>query len=490
MILTLFAFLPEIVLLIFAAGLLIWGVFRERNGGTVELPRTKINSTIGVRFSVFVFFMSYLYFMGHSSRFYGHYFYGLMRIDSFALFGKFLITLLGFLWMGFRFRVIEDPLVRNGFSSFEYPVLFLFSLLGGFCLLSSTDFLSAYLSLELQMLPLYGILAFRRTNLKSLEASFKYFVLGTLGSLLLLYGIALVYGYGGTTNFRELMEIIDFGGGSLGALIWLKLGVLFITTGLLFKLSLVPFHMWTPDVYEGSCSVQLPFIALVPKITALFLLIRLWIGPFAGVLSLSYLLSWIGAFSIVIGALLALRQNHLRRLMAYGSVAHMGFILMGISVGTRHGFSASIAHVVVYGLSFTGFFLGLISMKKADQEIETIDDLKGLWIKKPSLALLLMVMILSSAGLPPFAGFWTKMHLMVAALRHDFYPQVFLALFGALLSFFYYLRLLRAIFFEKHPNNLLHCQNYAFPFLMILSLLLTGAFIFQEKAFYYLGRLF
>ena len=490
MILTLFAFLPEIVLLVSGGSLLLWGVFKERKGNIVGLPKTKTNSVIGIRFAIFGFFMTYLYFMGSSSRFYGQYFHGLMRIDSFALFGKFLIMMLGFLWMGFRFRMCEDSLERNGFSSFEYPVLFLFSLLGGFCLLSSSDFLSAYLSLEMQMIPLYGVIAFRKTNLKSLEASFKYFVLGTLGSLLLLCGIAFFYGYGGTTNFRELMEIIDFGGGAAETLIWLKLGILFVTAGLLFKLSLVPFHMWTPDVYEGSSSIQLPFIALIPKITALFLFIRLWIGPFVGVFPLSGLLSWVGTFSIVIGGLLALRQNHLRRLMAYSSVAHMGFILLGISVGTRHGLSAALAHMVVYALSFTGIFLILISMKKADQEIETIEDLKGLWVKKPALALALMAMVLSSAGLPPFAGFWTKMHLIISAIRHELYPQVFLALLGVLISFFYYLRILRAVFFEKHPNNLLHCQAHALPVVVGLSIVLMGIFVVQEKAFYYLGLLF
>lgn len=490
MILTLFAFLPELVLLAFAMTLLIRGVIQEQKEGISILPKTQTHSLIGMRFAVVVLFMSYLYFMGHSSRFYGQYFYGLMVIDSFALFGKFLIILLGFLWMGFRFQVSEEPLVRLGFTSFEYPVLFLLSLLGGCFLLSSAGFLSAYLSLELQIIPLYILIAFRKTRLKSMEASFKYFILGTLGSLLILYGIAFLYGYSGTTNFRALTEIIDFSSTTTETFLWLRVGVLFVFAGLFFKLALFPFHMWAPDVYEASASIQLPFIAIVPKITVLFLLMRLWIGPFSNVIPLSALVSWVGAVSILLGALFALRQTNLRRLMAYGAMVHMGFIVLGLSVGTLYGFSAALAHMVTYALSFMGIFLVLISMKRADQEIETLDDLKGLWVEKPSLALALMVMILSSAGLPPFAGFWTKMHIIMAAVRFELYPQIALALVGAVISIFYYLRILRAVFFEKQPNDLFYCYMHAWPFLLSLSVFLTTAFVFQEKIFHYLGRLF
>jgi NADH-quinone oxidoreductase subunit N len=489
MILTLFAFLPEVILLMFALTLLVRGVIQEQQAMTSVLPKTQTNSLIGMRFAVVTLFMSYLYFMGTSSRFYGSYFYGLMLVDSFALFGKFLIILLGFLWMGFRFRVCEEPLMRLGFVSFEYPVLFLLSLLGGCLLLSSAGFLSAYLSLELQMLPLYTVIAFRKTGLKSIEAAFKYFILGAVGSLLILYGIALIYGYGGTTNFRDLMEIIDFSASGFETLSWLKVGIIFLLSGLLFKLALFPFHMWAPDTYEGSASIQLPFIAIIPKITVLFFLIRLWIGPFAGALSFSLIVSWIATASIVIGAILALKQKNIHRLMAYGGMVHIGFAVLGLSVRTLHGFSSALAHMITYALSFVGLFLVLISLKKADKSIETLEDLKGLWQEKPSLALSLMVMLFSLAGLPPFAGFWTKIHIIMAAVRFEFYPQIFLALIGALISIFYYLRILKAVFFQKQHGDLFHYNSYAWPLLLGLSLFLTTAFLFQEKFFYYLGRL-
>lgn len=487
MALTFFSFLPECLLLLLGLGTLVQGILFERKGGE-ELPLHR-HTLLGLRIGLFALLFSYGYFVMHSSRFYGFYFQGRMVLDPFAVFGKLLIIFTGIFWGGFRFRFCQEPLVRLGFTFFEYKVLFLLSLLGGCLLLSSADLLCAYLSMELQVIPLYVAIALQKENSTSAEASFKYFVFGTLGSFLFLYGVGLLYGYGATTHLHLLMEHTETGMGSSLTTSWLQGGLLFILVGLLLKLGVFPFHMWAPDTYEGTASVQLPFIALLPKIPIFFFLIRLCISFSEGIVDWSTILSWTGVTSILTGSLFALRQDNIKRLLAYGSMSHMGYVLIGIAVGTVESFAVSIAHLIAYVLSFIGFLMIMLVLKRGDREIETISDLEGLFQGHPIFSLTLGAIIFSLVGLPPFFGFWTKFHLIMNAAHAGLYLQVGGMLIGSLLALGYYLRILKSVFLKENGAALLTAHPFKVHLLVALSILLSGAFLWQRAIFSFIGNL-
>ena len=488
MIYSVVAFLPEILLICSIFVLLIRGVYRERKSAT-EPPFSKA-MLHGMRAGTVALLCSFFYIMWRSPRFHGMHFGGCMMIDHLALFGKVIILSFGTLWAGFRFRFMSESLERHGLTAFEYPILFLLSLLGGCLLLSSHGMMTAYLSLELQMLPLFVVIALRKDVAISLEASFKYFVLSVLASIFILYGTGLIYGFAGTTHFRALSYVLQYTPRDAGMFLWFQSGVIFILMGFLFKLSIVPFHAWAPDVYEGSTNTQVPFLATIPKVTALFFLIRLWSEPFSGSIPIEGLLSWLGIGSILIGSFMSLRQENIRRLMAYGSIAQMGFVLLGISLDNFNSLSASVLHLIIYLVAMNGFFLGLNTLKREDHEMNTVSDLRGLWEKSRFTAVMLAVMLLSLAGIPPFAGFWTKLYLLLVTVKGGLYGQAICALLGTLLAFYYYLRLIRACFFDADPTGGLVYSRHCRVLLLVFAFFLIGFFAVQERLFAIVGGLF
>ena len=317
----------------------------------------------------------------------------------------------------------------------EQTILFLLSLLGACCLVSSNHMLTAYLSLELHVLPLIALIALQKEAPFAMEASIKYFVLSIVASIFILYGAGLFYGATGALGFEEILSFKH------AESLLFQAGSLFVLSGLLFKLAVFPFHGWAPDVYEGSTHQQVAFIATVSKIAVFFLLLRL--RP----LSFLDILPWVAVISILFGAFMALRQQNLRRLLAYSGISQMGFVLLGYALKTNVGIISSVIYLGVYALALTGLFLSL-------KNIETLEDLKGLFHKNPVLAFLVAIMILSFAGIPPIAGFWVKFHILLETVHQGYIYPAILALIGAALSLAYYLNILRMIFFEKGEGTL------------------------------------
>jgi NADH-quinone oxidoreductase subunit N len=398
------AFLPECFILLTACTLLLKD-FKSNN----------------LRFYITTLLFTLLILVELSPELYGQHFCGMMVLDHLSLFGKDLILSFGLVWCA-----------SNDQKDREHTVLFLFSLLGACLLVSSNHMLTAYLSLELHVLPLYAIIALRKNAKLAIEGSLKYFVLGTFASIILLYGMGLMYGTTGALGFDEILSFKDS-----NSLIFQGCS-LFVLVGFLFKLAAVPFHGWVPDVYEGSTNDQVAFMGTVSKIAVFFLLLRL-----RTLFSLD-ILPWIAVISILFGSIMALRQQNLRRLLAYSGISQMGFVLLGYALQTTMGYGAAVVYLGIYALALTGLFLGL-------RNIETLDELKGLFHKNPALAFLIGIMILSFAGIPPIAGFWTKFHILMAVINQGYIFAAIGALVGAVISLVYSLNMLRMMFFEPLP---------------------------------------
>lgn len=480
---SLFAFLPEVFIFATLCTVLLRGVFRGQSFDREKaMPKVLAYS---IRLGIGGLFASFFWYMLHSARFHGSYFSGFMVVDTPALVGKMLVLGFGCFWLGFRFRFCREPMDRLGFNFFEYPVLLMLSLLGSCLMLSSNSLLTVYLSLEMQMLPVCVLLALSKKNPKSIEASFKYFLLSTVASIFILYGMGLVYGSVGSTEFRVLSYLTQE-----DAHLWLQGGVLFILAGLFFKLALFPFHAWVPDVYEGSANMQTAFIATVPKITAFFFLMRLWFVSFGHVISLDGLFSWMGVASILFGSVMAMSQDNIRRLLAYGSIAQMGFVILGFSLKSFNALSGSLMYLILYALGVNALFLGLTTLKKGEEDVHTLHDLKGLWSKNPLVALSFGVIFLSFAGIPPFAGFWAKFYVLLGLVKAGFYTQAALAMVGSLLGFYYYLRILKVMFFDQDTEGTLTSSKHWHGTLMGVGLFLSLFFLVQERLMHFIGQVF
>ena len=349
----------------------------------------------------------------------GPHFCSMMVLDRLSLLGKEVLLSFGLVWCAFSKQTPR-----------EETILFLLSLLGACCLVSSNHMITAYLSLELHVLPLIALIALQKDATFAMEASIKYFVLSIVASIFILYGAGLFYGATGSLGFDE---ILSFKGAES---LLFQAGSMFVLCGLLFKLAVFPFHGWAPDVYEESTHQQVAFIATVSKIAVFFLLLRF------RTLSFLHILPWVGVISILFGAFMALRQQNLRRLLAYCGISQMGFVLLGYGLKTNVGVMSSVIYLGVYALALNGLFLSL-------KNIETLEDLKGLFHKNPVLAFLVAIMILSFAGIPPVAGFWVKFHILLETVHQGYIYPAILALIGAALSLAYYLNMLRMMFFEK-----------------------------------------
>ncbi len=333
----------------------------------------------------------------------------------------------------------------EGGVKFEYPVLVLLATTGMLMMISANDLIALYVGLELQSLALYVLAAFRRDSARSSEAGLKYFVLGALSSGLLLYGASLIYGFTGSTEFARIAEVLQSSGASLG----LIFGLVFLLAGFAFKISAVPFHMWTPDVYEGAPTPVTAFFAAAPKLAAMALMVRTLFTAFPAVsVEWQQIVTFLAIASMGLGAFAAIGQTNIKRLMAYSSIGHMGYALVGLAAGTAEGVQGVIVYLAIYLAMTLGTFACILAMRRQGRLIEEIDQLAGLSRTSPIMAFMLAMLLFSLAGIPPLAGFFAKFYVFLAAIHAGLYA---LSITGVLLSVvgaFYYLRIVKLMYFD------------------------------------------
>jgi len=364
-------------------------------------------------------------------------------IDRLSIFMKVLTLLFCF----FVLLSSKDYIKNNNIDKIEYPIIILASTLGMILMISSYDLIIFYLGLELQSLCLYILACFKRDDERSTEAGLKYFVLSALASGLLLYGCSLIYGFTGSTNFEIISENLDEA--NTGAVF----GIVFIIVGLAFKVSAVPFHMWTPDVYEGSPTSVTSFFALVPKIAAISVFIRFMYVPFVNVISQwQTIIIFLSIASMILGAVAAIGQSNIKRLMAYSTIGHMGYALAGLAPGTNAGIQSTIIYLTIYLVMNLGAFGCIFMMKRENIFYENIKDLSGLSKNHPMLALSFLIILFSLAGIPPLAGFFAKFYIFMAVVEAKMYALAIIGLVTTVVSAFYYLRIIKIIYFDK-PNK-------------------------------------
>ena len=361
-------------------------------------------------------------------------------IDNLSIYMKVLTLFFCF----FVILSSKDYLKTNNIDKIEYPILILSSTLGMMLMISSYDLIIFYLALELQSLSLYILAAFKRENEKSVEAGLKYFVLSALASGLLLYGFSLIYGFTGSTNFEVISNNLNQA--NTGAVF----GIVFIIVGLAFKVSAVPFHMWTPDVYEGSPTSVTAFFALIPKIAALAVFIRFMYVPFINVIDQwQIIIIFLSVGSMILGAVAAIGQNNIKRLMAYSSIGHMGYALAGLSTGINSGIQSTIIYLTIYLIMNLGAFGCIFMMKRENFYCEEINDLSGLSKNHPLLSLCFLLILFSLAGIPPLAGFFAKFYIFMAVIEAEMFMLAIIGLITTVISAFYYLRIIKIIYFDK-----------------------------------------
>ena len=338
----------------------------------------------------------------------------------------------------------KEYLKFNNIDKIEYPILVLTSVLGMLLMISSNDLIIFYLGLELQSLCLYILASFKKDNLKSTEAGLKYFILSALATCILLYGCSLIYGFTGSTNFDAISNNLDQR--NTGAVF----GIVFVIVGLAFKISLVPFHMWTPDVYEGSPTSVTLFFATVPKIAALTVFIRFMYVPFVNLISeWQTIVIFLAVGSMVLGAIAAIGQENIKRLLAYSSIGHMGYAIAGLSTGSNTGIQSALIYLIIYLVMNIGAFCCILMMKRENIFCEKISDLSGLSKNHPMLALSLLIIFFALAGIPPLAGFFAKFYIFMAVIESEMYILAIIGLLTTVISAFYYLRIIKIIYFDK-----------------------------------------
>jgi NADH-quinone oxidoreductase subunit N len=333
---------------------------------------------------------------------------------------------------------------RRGVRTFEFPVLILIAALGMGMMAGAGDLITLYVGVELHSLALYVLAAMHRDDAKASEAGLKYFVLGALSSGLLLYGASLIYGFAGSTLFSDIAIAVR-GGASTGVLF----GLVFLMCGLGFKVAAAPFHMWTPDVYEGAPTPIVAFFAAAPKLAAMMLFARALAQGFGGAAGQwQQVLVALGLISVAVGAFAGLAQKNLKRLWAYSSIANVGYALLGLAAGNAQGLQSMLVFMVLYMVDVTGFFACLAALSRQGRSMETLDDMAGLVKEQPGLALAMTVFSLSALGLPPFSGFWAKVYVFKAALGAGLGPAAVAGLVGSVVAAFYYLRLIKVMWFD------------------------------------------
>ncbi len=392
--------------------------------------------------------------------------------DPLGNFLKILIVIGSFFVLIFSQVFLKEKKIQK----FEYPIIILISILGMFFMVSSNDLILFYLGLELQSLSLYILAAIDRENIKSTESGIKYFVLSALSSGLLLYGCSLLYGFTGSTNFDVISS--ELNSQNTGAIF----AMVFILVGLAFKISAVPFHMWTPDVYEGSLTSVTSFFAIVPKVAGMAAIIRFMQTPFENILSeWQTIIIFISVASMILGSVAAIGQSNIKRLFAYSSIGHMGYALAGVATGSSSGYASSVIYMTIYITMNIGAFGCIFLMKKDGKYSEEISDLSGISKNKPLLAISLLIILFSLAGVPPLAGFFAKFYIFMSVIENEMYLLAIIGLATTVISAFYYLKIIKIIYFDelKKPFDSLKSYKIIAP-IFISCLILTTFFLYPS----------
>ncbi len=423
--------LPELVLAVGAMALLMLGVFRKED--SFDLISTLCLLLLAVAGGLVVFSTQ----TGETA------FSGQFTNDTFARFMKAL-TIFG---SAVTVMMSVTFMKRRQIQRFEYPVLVVLATLGMCMMISANDLVALYMGLELQSLALYVVAAFNRDSVRSSEAGLKYFVLGALSSGMLLYGASLIYGFTGATQFDAIAGVVANGSAGLGLL----LGIVFVVAGLAFKVSAVPFHMWTPDVYEGAPTPVTAFFAAAPKVAAMAIFTRVLVEAFPGVTSdWQQIVVFIAIASMVLGAFAAIGQNNIKRLMAYSSIGHMGFALVGLAAGTAEGVRGVIIYMAIYMIMTLGTFACILAMRSKDEgQVEDINDLAGLARRDKLMALVLALLLFSLAGIPPLAGFFGKFFVFVAAIKEGLVALAVIGVLASVVGAYYYLRIIKIMYLDE-----------------------------------------
>ena len=420
---------PELMLAIGAVVLLLLGVFMKKGSAGAIASLAVILLVIVVGGMVF-------------SDTTGVIFNGGFINDAFARYMKLLVVGAS----AFTLILSFSSAKAHALDKFEYSVLVLLATLGMMLMVSANDLMSLYIGLELQSLALYVVAAMKRDSAQATEAGLKYFVLGALSSGMLLYGASLVYGFTGHTQLDLILTAVVEGERSIG----LIFGMVFLLAGIAFKISAVPFHMWTPDVYEGAPTPVTAFFAAAPKVAAMALLLRVVSVSFHGIISdWQQIVIFLSIASMVLAAFAAIGQNNLKRLLAYSSIGHVGFALVGLSSGTQGGVEGVAIYMAIYVTMTVGIFAAVLSLKTESGYVETISELAGLSKKRPFVAAIMAVLMFSLIGLPPLAGFFAKWHVFLAAIEQNLFILAVIGVLASAVSAFYYLRIVKVMYFDE-----------------------------------------
>ena len=440
--------IPELFLITSIMILLMIGVFYKNSFNLIY------------KLSVITLLAAFILLFNHSMDISIKLFNNSYTIDYFSLFMKVLTLIACIFVMLSSFDYIK----LIGINKIEYPILILSATLGMMIMISSYDLIVFYMGLELQSLSLYVLASFNRDNYRSSEAGLKYFVLGALSSGLLLYGCSLIYGFSGSTNFDLIAQNMDqLNTGSI-------FGIVFILVGLAFKVSAVPFHMWAPDVYEGSPTSVTTFFAIVPKVAALTVFIRFLYVPFINVIGQwQMIIIFISLASMILGAVAAIGQTNIKRLMAYSSIGHMGYALAGLATASNEGIQGTVIYLSIYLLMNLGIFSCIFMMRRKDIFYEDIQDLSGLSKNHPIISFCLLVLLFSLAGIPPLAGFFAKFYIFMAVIKAEMYTLAIMGLITTVISAFYYLRIIKIIYFDESKEMFEMDQNFGLRISLALS---------------------
>ena len=440
--------IPELFLTTSIMILLMLGVFYKNSFNLI------------FKLSMIVLLATFILLFNHSVDTSAKLFNNSYTIDYLSLFMKALTLVACIFVMLSSFDYIK----LIGINKIEYPILILSATLGMMIMISSYDLIVFYMGLELQSLSLYVLISFNRDSRRSTEAGLKYFVLSALSSGLLLYGCSLIYGFSNSTNFDLIAQNIDqFNTGSI-------FGIVFILVGLAFKVSAVPFHMWAPDVYEGSPTSVTAFFAIVPKVAALTVFIRFLYVPFINLVDQwQMIIIFISLASMILGAVAAIGQTNLKRLMAYSAIGHMGYALAGLATGSNEGIQSTVMYLSIYLLMNLGIFSCIFMMKRKDIFYEDIQDLSGLSKNHPIISVCLLVLLFSLAGIPPLAGFFAKFYVFMAVIKVEMYTLAIIGLITTVISAFYYLRIIKIIYFDDPKEIFEIDQNLGLKVSLFLS---------------------
>ena len=433
---------PEIFLAAAIGLLLVYGVLR----GEAATPFISVVTSLALLATAVLLFMPYQE---------GTAFASLFVVDRLTVTMKVLVL------VGAAVTILMS---RGYFENarawrFEYPLLVALATLGMMLMISSNDLMSLYVGLELQSLALYVVAAFQRDTVRSTEAGVKYFVLGSVASGMLLFGASLIYGFCGGTAFVQISQALL---GGKGAEIGVIVGLVFVVAGLAFKISAVPFHMWTPDVYEGAPTPVTALFAVAPKIAALSLTVSMLMGPFKPLfLQWQQIILMASILSMALGAFAALRQQNIKRLMAYSSIGNVGYVLLGLASGNEKGIESVVFYLSIYLVMTLGVFAVILLMQRRNVMVEGVDDLAGLGKTHPMLAFAMMLFMFSLAGIPPLAGFWGKLYIFIAALEARLFVPAVLGVLASVVASYYYLRIVKVMYFDEPADALDHGSGFA-----------------------------